>query len=103
MTIVVVLSTDCIHVSYSSSADRSSLRSIMDIREAPSVRDWPPIRMEDGDKYGQFVLLRLDPIESVAHLEDEWATQEASQIPGDLCLAVVFGVCITSAPEASPD
>ncbi|KZV94197.1 hypothetical protein EXIGLDRAFT_767365 [Exidia glandulosa HHB12029] len=43
----------------------------MDPHEAPTFQDWPVAPVDDEFKYGQVVLLTLDPLASVTPFEDE--------------------------------
>lgn len=69
--------------------DRPTLS--MQTRENPTLDDWPlstPLRSD----FGQFVLLSLDPVASVAALEDAAATAAAEQLPRAVYLAIVTAV-----------
>ena len=59
--------------------------------ELPTWHDWP-VPPLGPDRYGHFVLLRIDPVASVANLEDEETTRAAALIDTEWMLAITFGV-----------
>ncbi|KZV94196.1 hypothetical protein EXIGLDRAFT_835166 [Exidia glandulosa HHB12029] len=60
----------------------------------PPFRLWPELTKAANirDPYGQFVCLAIDPVASVAVLDDEQARQEAASLPRTRFLALVFSV-----------
>ncbi|KZV85793.1 hypothetical protein EXIGLDRAFT_725498 [Exidia glandulosa HHB12029] len=65
----------------------------MRVIETPAFRDWPfHGKAIAGNYFGQFVLLSLDPVASVAALEDPIATQAAAKLPRGKYLALVVNI-----------
>ncbi|KZV94165.1 hypothetical protein EXIGLDRAFT_737310 [Exidia glandulosa HHB12029] len=62
----------------------------MDPHEAPTFQDWPVAPVDGEFKYGQVVLLSLDPVASVSPFEDEVATAAAAQLQRAVYLAVIL-------------
>ncbi|KZV91252.1 hypothetical protein EXIGLDRAFT_719535, partial [Exidia glandulosa HHB12029] len=60
-------------------------------RVQPTLEDWPAVPTDVSDGYGQFVVVALDPEQSVAALDDEAATQAAALLPRTRFLALVVG------------
>ncbi|KZV94201.1 hypothetical protein EXIGLDRAFT_767370 [Exidia glandulosa HHB12029] len=55
------------------------------------MADWPMPPGSSPEKYGQFVLVSLDPVTAVACLDDDIAKQAAAALPLGKYLAVVVG------------
>ncbi|KZV84120.1 hypothetical protein EXIGLDRAFT_842463 [Exidia glandulosa HHB12029] len=65
----------------------------MRVIETPAFRDWPfHGKAIAGSYFGQFVLFSLDPVVSVAALEDPIATQAAAKLPRGKYLALVVNI-----------
>lgn len=65
----------------------------MPVVEAPTFHDWPVLAhtLAHGEhRYGQFVFFRLDPLASVAVLDDAKASRAAALLPQDWFLGIVI-------------
>ncbi|KZV94159.1 hypothetical protein EXIGLDRAFT_523841 [Exidia glandulosa HHB12029] len=63
----------------------------MAVRDEPTVRHWPVLPNDDGDVFGQFVVIALDRAQSLAPLGDPLVLEEALKLPNDRYLAIAFG------------
>ncbi|KZV95066.1 hypothetical protein EXIGLDRAFT_748307 [Exidia glandulosa HHB12029] len=63
----------------------------MNVRELPTVFDWPQDSgKKDDDGFGQFVVIALDRAASVDTLEDDAVVEEALKLPNNRYLAMVM-------------
>ncbi|KZV94161.1 hypothetical protein EXIGLDRAFT_737305 [Exidia glandulosa HHB12029] len=63
--------------------------------EGPGFQDWPIAGSDELLALGEFVLLSIDPVASVAHLDDAIATDEASRLERVVYLAIVMAIVET--------
>ncbi|KZV78840.1 hypothetical protein EXIGLDRAFT_822454 [Exidia glandulosa HHB12029] len=65
------------------------------MHEGAGFQDWPIPGSDELLALGEFILLSINPVASVAHLDDAIATEEASRLERAIYLAIVMAIVET--------